>query len=204
VSRESAAAEEMKQGPKEPESLYVRDRAAWRAWLEEHHESSREVWLVYYKKHTNRPRVPYDDAVEEALCFGWIDSTVRRVDDDSYLQKFTPRRDKSNWSESNVRRARKLIAEGRMTKAGLDAIAEGALDAEFEPRPKPKETAVPRFFSDALKKRPRAWENFKALAPSYRREYVHWVTHAKREETRERRLAEAARLLSENKKLGMK
>lgn len=197
----------MKQEPKEPreiKSLYVTDRAAWRAWLEEHHATEREVWLVYYKKHTGRPRVPYDDAVEEALCFGWIDSVVRRLDDDSYLQKFTPRRGKSNWCESNVRRARRLIAEGRMTKAGLDAIAEGALDTEFAPKPKSKEVEVPRFVSDALKKTPRAFENFNALAPSYRREYVGWITQAKREETRERRLAEAARLLSENKKLGMK
>ena len=194
----------MKQEPNESKTLYVRDRASWRAWLEEHHAAEREVWLVYYKKHTGRPRIPYDDAVEEALCFGWIDSTVRRVDDDSYVQKFTPRRDRSNWCESNVRRARKLIGEGRMTKAGFDAIAEGALEKKFEPKPKSKDTEVPRFVSDALKKTPRAWENFNALAPSYRREYVGWITQAKREETRERRLAEAARLLSENKKLGMK
>lgn len=188
----------------EPKTLYVQDRAAWRAWLEENHAREREVWLVYYKKHTGRPRIPYEHAVEEALCFGWIDSTARRIDEESYMQKFTPRRDKSNWCESNVLRARRLISEGRMTKAGLDAIAEGALDKKFAPKPKSKEVEVPRFVSDALKKTPKAWENFNALAPSYRREYVNWITQAKREETRERRLAEAARLLSENKKLGMK
>jgi uncharacterized protein YdeI (YjbR/CyaY-like superfamily) len=194
----------MKQEPKGPKSLYLQDRAAWRAWLEENHATEREVWLVYYKKHTARPRIPYDDAVEEALCFGWIDSIVRRVDDDSYLRKFSPRRDKSNWCESNVKRARRLIKEGRMTKAGFDAIAEGALDVEFAPKPKSKEVEVPRFVSDALKKTPRAFENFNALAPSYRREYVNWITEAKRDETRERRMREAARLLSENKKLGTK
>jgi uncharacterized protein YdeI (YjbR/CyaY-like superfamily) len=188
----------------EPKTLYVSDRAAWRAWLEENHASEREVWLVYYKKHTGRPRIPYDDAVEEALCFGWIDSTVRRLDEERYSQKFTPRRKGSNWCESNVKRARRLIAEGKMTKAGLDAIAEGALDVEFKLKRKPEELEVPRFVSAALKKTPKAWENFNALAPSYRREYVNWITQAKREETRERRLAEAARLLSENKKLGMK
>jgi uncharacterized protein YdeI (YjbR/CyaY-like superfamily) len=91
-----------------------------------------------------------------------------------------------------------------MTKAGLDAIGEGALDVEFAPRPTSKDTEVPRFVSVALKKTPKAWENFNALAPSYRREYVNWITEAKRDETRERRLREAARLLSENKKLGMK
>jgi uncharacterized protein YdeI (YjbR/CyaY-like superfamily) len=188
----------------EPKPLYVTDRAAWRAWLEEHHAREREVWLVYYKKHTGRPRIPYDDAVEEALCFGWIDSTVRRLDEESYLQRFTPRKARSNWCESNVERARRLISEGRMTKAGLDAIAEGALGAQFAPRRKSKEVKVPRFISDALKKTPKALANFDALAPSYRREYVDWITQAKRDETRERRLLEAARLLSENKKLGMK
>jgi uncharacterized protein YdeI (YjbR/CyaY-like superfamily) len=188
----------------EPKTLYVTDRAAWRAWLEGHHASEREVWLVYYKKHTDRPRIPYDDAVEEALCFGWIDSTVRRLDEDSYLQKFTPRKARSNWCESNVRRARRLIAEGLMTKAGLDAISEGALDTQFAPKPMSKELEVPRFISDALKETPKALANFGALAPSYRREYVNWITQAKRDETRARRLCEAARLLSENKKLGMK
>ena len=200
-SEREGVTDDMKQ---ESRTLYIHERAAWRTWLKENHAREREVWLVYYKKHTNRPRIPYDDAVEEALCFGWIDSTVRRVDDDSYLQKFTPRKSKSNWCESNVKRARKLIAEGLMTKAGLDAIGEGALDVEFAPRPKSKDTEVPRFVSDALKKTPKAWENFNALAPSYRREYVNWITEAKRDETRERRLREAARLLSENKKLGMK
>ncbi len=194
----------MKQGPSGPKTLYVTRRAEWRAWLEENHAREREVWLVYYKKHAGRARIPYDDAVEEALCFGWIDSTVRKLDEDRFLQRFTPRKARSNWCESNVRRARRLIAEGLMTKAGLDAIAEGALDAEFAPRPKSKEVEVPRFVADALKKTKRAWENFNSLAPSYRREYVDWVTQAKRAETRERRLAEAARLLSENKKLGMK
>src|ERR1044072_1059586 len=114
----------MKQTPK---TLYIADRRAWRAWLEENHARETEVWLVYYKKHTGRPRIPYDDAVEEALCFGWIDSTVRRLDEERFLQKFTPRKLKSNWCESNVKRARRLIAEGLMTKAGFDAIGEGAL-----------------------------------------------------------------------------
>src|SRR5919206_1474760 len=104
-----------KQGPK---TLYVKDRAAWRAWLEENHASEREVWLVYYKKHTGRPRVPYDDAVEEALCFGWIDSLVKTLDADRYIQKFTPRVNARKWSRSNLERVKKLLREGRMTEAG--------------------------------------------------------------------------------------
>ena len=191
----------MKQTPK---TLYVADRRAWRAWLEENYARETEVWLVYYKKHTNRPRIPYDDAVEEALCFGWIDSTVRRLDEERFLQRFTPRKDTSNWSESNRRRLRKLVAEGRMTEAGLSKIAEGVLDAPPAPKPPKRELEVPAFITDALAKKRKALENFNGLAPSYRREFVAWITDAKREETREKRLKESVRLLSEGKRLGMK
>ena len=99
-------------------TLYVTDRADWRAWLERHHKSESEVWLIYYKKQTGLPRIPYDDAVEEALCFGWIDSIVKRIDDEKFAQRFTPRKAKSNWSELNRERVKKLIKEGRMTEAG--------------------------------------------------------------------------------------
>jgi uncharacterized protein YdeI (YjbR/CyaY-like superfamily) len=186
-----------------PKTLYVSNRDDWRAWLEENHASEREVWLIYYKKHTGRPRIPYDDAVEEALCFGWIDSTVRRLDEDRFLQRFTPRKDTTNWCESNRVRLRKLIAAGKMTEAGLSKVADGVLDAPT-PAPRKKELEVPKSFKDALRNEPRARENFERFAPSYRREYVAWISEAKREETRERRTREAVRLLSENKKLGMK
>jgi uncharacterized protein YdeI (YjbR/CyaY-like superfamily) len=89
-------------------TLYVRDRPEWRAWLEQNHASKDEVWLRYYKKHTGKPSVPYHDAVEEALCFGWIDSTVRSIDTEAYAQRFTPRRAKSKWSETNKERVRRL------------------------------------------------------------------------------------------------
>ena len=94
-------------------------RVEWRDWLSQHGQSETEVWLIYYRKDSGRPRIPYDDAVEEALCFGWIDSIVKRMDDEKFAQKFTPRRYGSRWSELNVRRVRKLMKEGRMTEAGL-------------------------------------------------------------------------------------
>ena len=105
-------------------TLYITNRVDWRAWLERNNDTEKEVWLIYYKKHTGKPRIPYDDAVEEALCFGWIDSTVKRVDDEKFAQKFTPRKNKSNWSDLNKKRAKKMIREGRMTKAGLTKIEE--------------------------------------------------------------------------------
>lgn len=185
-------------------TLYVADRNKWRAWLEKHHDTEKEIWLVYYKKHTNHPSIPYDDAVEEALCFGWIDSTVKRIDEDRYAQKFTPRKDASNWSEPNRRRVRKLIKEGKMTEAGLAKINAEILDESQDPKPRSKDVVVPERFKQALMKNKKAWENFNNLAPSYRRNYILWVTDAKKEETRLKRLKEAVALLEQNKKLGMK
>src|SRR5918992_6386370 len=98
--------------------LYVTNRDEWRAWLEKNHATEREVWLIYYKKHTGKPRIPYDDAVEEALCFGWIDSIVKTLDGDRYMQKFTPRTNVGKWSRLNLERVKKLLHEGRMTEAG--------------------------------------------------------------------------------------
>src|SRR5215208_4566267 len=108
-------------------TVYVTNRADWRAWLERHHETETEVWLIYYKKHTGRSRIPYDDAVEEALCFGWIDSIVKRIDDEKFAQRFTPRKAKSEWSERNLIRVRALIREGKMTRAGLARVSEEVL-----------------------------------------------------------------------------
>ncbi|MDA4136133.1 MAG: hypothetical protein OK449_03920 [Thaumarchaeota archaeon] len=101
--------------------LKAEDRVAWRLWLRDNHAVEREVWLLFYMKHAWGSSVPYDDAVEEALCYGWIDSMVRRVDEDSYAQKFTPRKPGSRWSGSNLARMKRLIEEKRVAKAGMDA-----------------------------------------------------------------------------------
>src|SRR5579863_2221982 len=119
-------------------TLYVSNRDEWRAWLADHYESEVEIWLVYYKKHSGTPRIPYDHAVEEALCFGWIDSIVKRIDGAKYAQRFTPRRDCTKWSALNVRRVRKLIKKGRMTRAGMAKIDPAVLDQE--PQAKQKRT----------------------------------------------------------------
>ena len=185
-------------------TLYVTSREEWRTWLVKHHESESHVWLVYYKKPTGRPRIPYDDAVEEALCFGWIDSIVRRIDDARFAQKFTPRKDCTNWSALNQRRVRKLLREGRMTKAGLAKVDLAALGDEPEAKPAKRQIALPPFMRLALRANPRAWEHFQNLAPSYRRLYIAWIMDAKKEETRARRLREAVALLEQNKKLGLK
>jgi uncharacterized protein YdeI (YjbR/CyaY-like superfamily) len=103
-------------------TLHVTKRRDWRAWLKSHHETEKEIWLIFHKKHTGKGRLAYDDAVEEAICFGWIDSIIKRRDEQTYVQKFTPRNLNSRWSSLNVERAKKMIAAGLMTAAGLAKI----------------------------------------------------------------------------------
>src|SRR4030042_4761773 len=104
--------------------LYFTKREEWRKWLEKNHSSCEEVWLRYYKKPSGKPRIPYTDAVEEALCFGWIDGKIKRINEDNYIQRFTPRRKGSRWSKYNIDRVQKLIREGLMTPAGLKVYQE--------------------------------------------------------------------------------
>lgn len=172
-------------------TLYLTSREEWRAWLTEHHQSQTEVWLIYYKKQSSQPRIPYEDAVEEALCFGWIDSIVKTIDDEKFAQKFTPRRDSANWSALNKRRLRKLIREGRMTAAGLAKIDLAMLGEETPAKQSKRDVDIPRFVKRALMANAKAWANFRQLAPSHRRHYVQWIMDAKKEETRQRRLREA-------------
>src|SRR5262245_54413461 len=112
------------------ETLYVTNRKVWRAWLKKHHKTKKEIWLVFYNKSSGKKRIPYNDAVEEALCFGWIDSTVKKLGPESFAQRFSQRNPKSGWSEMNKERARRLIAAKKMTKAGLALLGHVHL-AEF-------------------------------------------------------------------------
>lgn len=179
-------------------TLYVTTREQWRVWLARHHKSKTEIWLIYYKKHSGRPRIPYEDAVEEALCFGWIDSIVKKIDDDRFAQKFTPRRKVSKWSALNQRRLRKLIQEGRMTPAGLAKVDPAILSEKAEPKPAKDESGIPPFVVQALQASPQAWASFERLPPSHRKQYVRWILDAKQEATGARRLREAVSLLKQD------
>lgn len=185
-------------------ALYVKDRKAWRSWLAKNHAREQVVWLIYYKRHTGQPSVSYEDAVEEALCFGWIDSIIRRIDDLRYARMFTPRRPGSVWSALNLSRARRMIRRGRMNAAGLVKVPKAALGFLPIPKQKRKMPAIPRFFKGALSENPRAREFFDQLAPSYKRNYIGWLASAKLEETKKKRLREALGLLERGQKLGMK
>lgn len=180
-------------------TLEVRSRRQWRAWLAKHHTSSPGIWLVFYKAHTGVKSISYDDAVREALCFGWIDSLVKRLDDDRYVFKVTPRKPTSKWSDINRQRWAELNAAGLLTSAGVAAAPTNNTYA-----PKPTIPDLPVYIARALKTNPKAWEFFRGLAPTYRRNFVVWIHMAKRPETRERRIRESIALLAAGKKLGLK
>jgi uncharacterized protein YdeI (YjbR/CyaY-like superfamily) len=181
------------------------DRACWRAWLAANHAIEKEIWLVFYKKRTGKPGLAYVDAVEEALCFGWIDGIVKRIDAEKHVIRFCPRRKNSIWSEQNKRRVRKLVKEGRMTEAGLTKVNEAKANGEWDKaRLREDTTIVPAELTEALAGNEKARLSFESLAPSPRRLFIYWVASAKRDETRRKRIAETIDLLVDNRKLGMK
>jgi uncharacterized protein YdeI (YjbR/CyaY-like superfamily) len=190
---------------KEEKRLTFRDRAAWRKWLKKHHADEDELWLVYHKKHTGRECIPYEDSVEEALCFGWIDSILKKLDEDTYARKFTPRRENSVWSELNRERARRMAASRRMTRAGMKKIGFPLNGPVGNVKKRPKSDPV---FSDGLfgmlRANKKAWIEYGTLSPSQRRNCVGWVMSAKREETRLRRMRELIDILARGERLGMK
>jgi uncharacterized protein YdeI (YjbR/CyaY-like superfamily) len=187
-------------------TLHLTERREWRAWLDANGGKEKEIWLVFHKKHTGKARLAYDDAVEEAICFGWIDSIVKRMDEERYAQKFTPRNRGSKWSNLNIARAKKMIAAGRMTAAGSALFDPALLHRKPAPRPAspPAAQPVPAYILGALAADQKAGDFFTSLAPSYRRLYVRWVDSAKKEETRKKRLAEMIATLRAGRKLGMK
>ncbi len=172
----------------------------WRKWLADHHESESEVWLIFHKQRTGVASIDYMDSVDEALCFGWIDSLIRRIDDARYARKFTPRKLDSKWSTSNRKRYAVLKAQGRLMPAGLNRPPT----SRSGDAPRPSMSSLPPYIEEALNKNPAAQRFFDSLAPSYRRLYIAWIDSAKREETKVRRLQEALQLLAEGKKLGLK
>ena len=167
----------------------ARDRAAWRAWLRRHHRAAPGVWLVYHKKASNTPTVTYEEAVQEALCYGWIDSQVRALDARCYRQLFTPRRPGSTWSPANKRRVEKLIAGRRMTTAGLAKVESAKADGSWQSLDEVETLTVPAALRRALAADGDALRNFRGYTASLRKGMLYWYSSAKRPETRARRLA---------------
>jgi uncharacterized protein YdeI (YjbR/CyaY-like superfamily) len=175
-------------------TLYVTKRQDWRAWLRTNHRNKTEVWLIYYKKHSGKPRIPYDHAVEEALCYGWIDSIIKRVDDERTAQRFSPRRPRSFLSETNKERVRRLVEAKKMTRIGLAAI-ETQFNEEFVFAPD---------ILKALERDAAAWKHFQAFPESYRRIRVGWIDAARhRPDIFAQRLRYLLKMTAQNKKFGM-
>jgi len=184
-------------------TLRVRTVDQWRDWLEAHHASESEVWLVFHKLHTGVASIDYKDALDEALCFGWVDSLVKRLDERRYARKFTSRRANSRWSAVNRKRYAALKASGRLKPAGLERAPTGRGYGARPPRLRlPR--ALPPYIEAALRMNAAARRRFEALTDSQRRRYFAWIESAKREETKRRRLKEAIRLLLAGKLLGLK
>ena len=160
-----------------------------RSWFERHHDSTDELWVGFWRAGSGRAGLSWPQAVDEALCFGWIDSIRRRVDEQRYANRFTPRRPRSNWSAINIARVEELMAQGRMRRAGLAAYERRAPERtgvySYENRPADLEPP----YSDQMRENAAAWEFFQSQPPSYRRTATWWVVSAKKEETRQRRLA---------------
>ena len=176
----------------------------WKAWLQRHHERDESVWLHLHKKHTGKGRMSYEEAVEQALCFGWIDGTLKRIDAQTHKIRFTPRRKGSVWADSNIRRVRRLMREGRMTSRGLAVIDARTLNRRLAaPGRTRRRFPLTGEMRTRLMAHPKAWAAYRTLAPSHREQYAHWLASAKREETNARRLARAVEMLEKGVQRGM-
>jgi uncharacterized protein YdeI (YjbR/CyaY-like superfamily) len=185
--------------PEPPEnSVHPATRDEWRAWLEQNHTRTEGIWLVSYKKATGKPTVDYEAAVEEALCFGWIDSKGGRVDDERTMLWMAPRKSGSGWSRPNKVRVERLMAAGRMASPGLAKIEAAKQDGSWTVLDASEALEVPDDLAAAFAAYPDAARHFDAFPPSARKMILQWITTAKRSETRAARVAETARLANEN------
>jgi|TARA_B100000315_G_C14524723_1_gene563265 uncharacterized protein YdeI (YjbR/CyaY-like superfamily) len=186
--------------------IYMSSRREWREWLSKNHDrQSQGLWLLFYKKSADKPTIEYDESVEEALCFGWIDSIIKKIDNERYCRKFTPRKPNSKWSSSNIKRAEKLIEEGRMSESGLERVRDAKRSGLWEADTRPNISFdMPLEFSKAMQCRKKAKTFFDSLAPTYQKQYIGWIANAKRQETRMKRINESMELLERGVKLGLK
>jgi uncharacterized protein YdeI (YjbR/CyaY-like superfamily) len=178
--------------------------ADWHVWLENHYDSEREVWLTYHKAGSGQPSIGYEDSVDEALCFGWIDSIIQKIGEERYERKFTPRTDTAKWSVSNKRLVATLIREERMTELGLSKLGDASDFREDLADETPRALVIPVEVEQGLKSSLLAWETFNKLASSHKRRYIGWIMAAKRPETVQKRIAESIALLERGQTLGLK
>jgi len=185
--------------------LYFKNSSDWREWLKNNHEKETEVWLIFFRKETGKPSMDYEAAVNEALCYGWIDSIIKKISAKKYARKFTPRKDKSKWSELNKKRVERLIKNNKMTKFGLRKVTIAQNNGQWDKSERPNILFdIPPEFQDALNKNGRAKENFEQMGKSNQKQYIGWIITAKRQVTKEKRIKESIKFLEKNLKLGLK
>ena len=186
---------ELKDGIK---TFYAKSQKEWRKWLEKNHQSEKSVWLIIYKKESGTPSVYYTDAVDEALCFGWIDSKPNKRDDESYYQFFAKRNPKSNWSKVNKGKVAKLLEKGLITKAGLETIETAKQNGTWTALDKVEEMTIPEDLQKAFDKNKTAFAYFDKFPRSSKRNILEWIMNAKRPETRQKRIEETVELATKN------
>ena len=174
-------------------TLYVTDRVEWRKWLKKNYKTEKEIWLVYYKKASGKPRIEYNNAVEEALCVGWIDSNVKKIDEESHAQRFSPRKLKSGYSQANKERLRKLVADGKVMKDVLATLGDIS-EEKFE---------IPKDILKAIKANKEAWKNFQNFSDGYKRIRIAFIDGARnRPEEFKKRLNYFIKMTEKNKQFG--
>jgi uncharacterized protein YdeI (YjbR/CyaY-like superfamily) len=180
-------------------TLYVTNRKDWHSWLQKNHNREKEIWLIYYRKSSGKPRILYNHAVEEALCYGWIDSIIKGIDEEKFAQRFSQRKPKSKLSKMNHERIRRLIQQKKMTPMGISAVKHALEDISKNPK-----LIIERDILKALKQDKKTWENFNKFSESYKRIRVGWIESARiRPNTFNQRLRYLLKMTANNKKYGM-
>jgi uncharacterized protein YdeI (YjbR/CyaY-like superfamily) len=185
---------------KEIETFYPRTRQEWRNWLQDNHAKKQSVWLIYYKKKSNVSTILYSDAVDEALCFGWIDSKSKPIDEHKFMQFFSKRKEKSVWSKVNKEKIERLTNEGLMTNAGYEIIEKAKQNGSWNILDEAEALHIPEDLEGEFDKRPNAKLYFLSLSRSDKRNILQWLILAKRQETREKRITEIVELADKNQK----
>lgn len=180
--------------------LYFKNDTEWREWLHKNHDKYTNIYLIFYKLASEKPSMRWEEAVKVALCYGWIDSTVKRIDDEKRKQHFTPRKPKSVWSKLNKTYIEQLITDNLMHASGLKTIEIGKGNGSWDALNDVDNEVIPLELHAAFKKHPIAYKNYRNFATSYRKGYLYWLHSAKREATREKRITQIIKLCSANKK----
>ncbi|WP_420572714.1 YdeI/OmpD-associated family protein [Kordia sp.] len=180
------------------EELYFKNDLEWRAWLEKNYDTSTGIYLIFYKVSSKKESMRWEEAVKVALCFGWIDSTVKRLDDERRRQYFCPRKPKSVWSKLNKTYIVELITSGKMHDSGSQKMIAAIKDGSWTTLDDVENLVIPQNLQEAFDNHPKAFENYQNFSPSYKKGYLYWLNQAKREATKEKRIKEIIRLCEAN------